>query len=173
MSGASRVDPLPATVPDDGRPRTAAAFVLGWACAICIFASVPTADRLLRRGVWHVDPWEVVLVAVVVTVYAMSTAWWAYALVGWFARRNGPGGKPWSAYCKAGLAASVPYFGICLLLCRSSGCPGTGYWLAGLASSIAYASIGYWLVERGWPWRRRGSRPSEEPAGASGAGGAA
>ena len=165
------------TTRNDSRLRTAAAFVFGWLCTISIFVAAAAGNWLLAG---RAPPVAIVAIyagaiAAYATVYVMSTAWWAYAAVGWFARRSGSRGKSWSAYCKAGLLGGAPYFGICLLLCIPGSCPGTTYWLAGLLSSLAYASIGYWLVERGWPWqrRRRGSRPSEEPAGPSGAGGAA
>ena len=145
------------TAPDDSRLRTAVAFAFGWLCTICIFVAAAAGDWLLGER-----PPPIVLVAILaggiaayVTVYVMSTAWWAYAAVGWFARRSGLGRKSWGAYCKAGLLGGVPYFGICLLLCILGRCPSTAYWLAGLASSLAYASIGYWLVERGWPWQWR------------------
>ena len=145
-------EPLLATT-RDRRLRTAAAFAFGWLCTVTIFVAAATGSWLLAG---RAPPIVIVgiyagAIAASVTVYVMSTAWWAYAAVRWFARRSGSRGKPWRAYCKAGLLGGAPYFGICLLLCVLGGCPRATYWLAGLLSSLAYASIGYGLVERGWP----------------------
>ena len=154
------------TAQDDRRRRTEAAFAVGWAATICVFLGAVTSERLPFRtrayadpwAKFYVDPWEVFFVAAAVSVYVMLTGWLAHWLVGWFARRDGAGRKSWLAYCKAGLVAGVPYLGVLLLLSGPDYCPRAAYWLAGPLSSLAYASIGYWLVERGWPWqwRRRG-----------------
>lgn len=134
--------------------RVAAAFVLGWLCTSCIFLAATVAEQLLRgRDIANIELHPVV--PIVVTVYVMLAAGPAYASVEWFARRDGPAGTSWLAYCKAALAASVPYFGIFVLLFLVLfGFPSHPvYWLAGLLSALAYGSIGYWFVERGWPWQ--------------------
>lgn len=134
--------------------RAAAAFVLGWLCTIFIFLVSTVAEQLLGgRDIAKIELHPVV--PIVVTVYVMLAAGPAYASVEWFARREGPARTSWLAYCKAALAASVPYFGIFVLLFLVLfGFPSHPiYWLAGLLSALAYGSIGYWFVERGWPWQ--------------------
>ena len=137
--------------------KTVAAFVLGWLCASCIFLAATVAEQLLEGR----EPAEIELhpiVPIVVAVYVALAAGPAYASVDWFARRDGPARTSWLAYCKAALAASVPYFVVFVLLFLVLfGFPSHPvYWLAGLLSALAYGSIGYWLVERGWPWQWRG-----------------
>ena len=142
--------------------RTAAAFVLGWMCTSCLFLAATVAEQLLRgRDIAEVE--LAPAVPIVVAVYVALAAGPAYSSVDWFARRDGPR-TSWLAYCKAALAASVPYFVVFVLLFLIFfGVPSHPvYWLAGLLSALAYGSIGYWFVERGWPWQWRSCRRGRE-----------
>ena len=142
--------------------RTAAAFVLGWMCTSCIFLAATVAEQLLRgRDIAEVE--LPLTVPIVVAVYVLLAAGPAYSSVDWFARRDGPR-TSWLAYCKAALAASVPYFVVFVLLFLVFfGLPSHPvYWLAGLLAALAYGSIGYWFVERGWPWQWRSCRRGRE-----------
>lgn len=142
--------------------RTAAAFVLGWMCTSCLFLAATVAEQLLKgRDIAEVE--LPLTVPIVVAVYVLLAAGPAYSSVDWFARRDGPR-TSWLAYCKAALAASVPYFVVFVLLFLIFfGVPSHPvYWLAGLLSALAYGSIGYWFVERGWPWQWRSCRRGRE-----------
>ena len=131
------------------------AWILGWLATILVFGAASFAGGGEFLG-------TVLLVAPFVLVYVVLVGPLAYRILDRFARVDRFGRKSWRAYCLTAVGASIPYFLMALVLPIFGLFVGFGqvnsspfFWLAALLASLAYGTIGYWFVERGWPWQWR------------------
>ena len=114
-------------------------------------AAAANPGRNPPQNVWEFAV-TILVVAPFVTAYVILVGLPAYCLMDRFARVDRFGRRSWRAYCLTALAAGIPYFGISVAFHPFWNVP---LLIAPLVASLAYGTIGYWLVERGWPWHWR------------------
>ena len=143
-------------IPDSSVLRSATAWILGWVATVLILGAA-----ILAEGGYFAGP--ILFVApFVVAIYVILVGPIAYGVLDRLASVDRFGRRSWRAYCLTALAATTPYFLMALVLPTFGLFVGFGrvnsspfLWLAALLASLTYGSIGYWFLERGWPWHWR------------------